>query len=770
MTPGRAGPIAIPVRPTLSVFIPTFGRAEYARALISRLAVEIMHAPKGTVEVIVSDNCSFDHTADVLRSAMARWPWVSVIRPPAHLISAEENVFFALQHCRGEYVWGIGDDDEVADGALARVLSLIGEENSFDLLFINAAAMNARGEVTRSRLVAMHAERVWWPVHRIVAAIGFMALAACLTAVVARRDTLLHADWPNHLGRSAVYAHVVAYLEAFRDHRCLLLDEALVIARQGATGLSEFTRLGEKGRRYVYWPWAVGLPRHLAWLVAQGVVPSDFPARILEPQFGRVIRLLPYLLRCVANQLEVWLQSGAEAAAFDLSDFEQLSIVFAGAPRVEREVARELISIGNVVASVNGVTGSLPARIAIEALSKADRDAVAAASLNHRRTLGAWLAGTSDGRDASSKSNGERVSLRGFLRTKSTNSTSALREALAPILTLSLRQLAERAPADALADVFDPPGDFRLLPLGGVYAAIAGNYLPTPAERDDLLSVNPMGRPPEICVHEDREAITVLAAEASAQLRIRPAFDETFLGWRLGSWRGRQFAQPEGEAVHGLGISDSGDRRTLRLRVLRARRELAPALHSPTIAEWQSRPVANHDRRLIEASGLFDPEWYVATYASAKQVVQLGVFSDPLAHWLSLGSWFGLDPCPWFKTDYYFAENPDVAEAVDLGRFPTALHHYLAEGADRLSPFPPFDPAYYLTTHPEAAAAWTRGITPLQHFVEIGLTADLSVSREFNSQSYLAANPDVARAVRDGLVPSALFHYVQHGLTEGRAM
>lgn len=73
---------------------------------------------------------------------------------------------------------------------------------------------------------------------------------------------------------------------------------------------------------------------------------------------------------------------------------------------------------------------------------------------------------------------------------------------------------------------------------------------------------------------------------------------------------------------------------------------------------------------LIEASGLFDRDWYLAQYPV---VAALGM--DPIEHYLTLGALLRRDPGPGFDTDHYLGANPDVIEA---GLNP--LLHYLTDG------------------------------------------------------------------------------------------
>lgn len=65
----------------------------------------------------------------------------------------------------------------------------------------------------------------------------------------------------------------------------------------------------------------------------------------------------------------------------------------------------------------------------------------------------------------------------------------------------------------------------------------------------------------------------------------------------------------------------------------------------------------SHIRRVIEGSGLFDRNWYLANY---QDVAEAGL--DPLDHYLRFGAREGRDPSPAFSTTAYLQNNPDVLE------------------------------------------------------------------------------------------------------------
>lgn len=115
----------------LSICIPTYNRISYLRELLDGLLSQIRDLPKDQVEVLVSDNASTDGTAEslkALKSPSIRW-WTN----PQN-IGGDRNFLKLIRESNGDYIWLIGDDDIVPEGAVLKVLRLLNEENP-DLLF-----------------------------------------------------------------------------------------------------------------------------------------------------------------------------------------------------------------------------------------------------------------------------------------------------------------------------------------------------------------------------------------------------------------------------------------------------------------------------------------------------------------------------------------------------------------------------------------------------------------------------------------------------------
>lgn len=81
-----------------------------------------------------------------------------------------------------------------------------------------------------------------------------------------------------------------------------------------------------------------------------------------------------------------------------------------------------------------------------------------------------------------------------------------------------------------------------------------------------------------------------------------------------------------------------------------------------------------------------------------------------------------------------------------------------------------FDEQWYLARNPDVAEAIAQGLlsSALEHFELFGKHEGRPASPLFNPEDYLQANPDVAEAVNAGLI-TAYDHFLQFGASEGRA-
>ncbi len=107
-------------RPTLSICIPTYNRADLLEKLLEDLA--FTRSLDFTTEIVISDNASTDRTPDVIAAAMERLPQIRSIRQQRNN-GAQHNTLTALQAARGTYTTYLADDDFLHPENLATIIA-----------------------------------------------------------------------------------------------------------------------------------------------------------------------------------------------------------------------------------------------------------------------------------------------------------------------------------------------------------------------------------------------------------------------------------------------------------------------------------------------------------------------------------------------------------------------------------------------------------------------------------------------------------------------
>lgn len=129
----------------LSICIPTFNRADLLGHCLRWLYENRAHMGSD-VQVCISDNCSTDATAEVIRSAQQHMP-IKYRRNETN-IGLVPNIMQAAAMADGDFVWMIGNDDLVMPGAVDRLLRVLTEQPHVDYVFANAANLPAARVLT----------------------------------------------------------------------------------------------------------------------------------------------------------------------------------------------------------------------------------------------------------------------------------------------------------------------------------------------------------------------------------------------------------------------------------------------------------------------------------------------------------------------------------------------------------------------------------------------------------------------------------------------
>ncbi len=129
----RIGIMATPY--LLSIAIPTFNRAHLLDTCLLHICAQLPEF-NSSVEVIVSNNNSDDHTDDIVQKYIAQGHTITYLKNSEN-IGAEKNAVQCFKSARGKYILILGDDDILLDGSLRKIIPLL-RNGEYGVVALNA--------------------------------------------------------------------------------------------------------------------------------------------------------------------------------------------------------------------------------------------------------------------------------------------------------------------------------------------------------------------------------------------------------------------------------------------------------------------------------------------------------------------------------------------------------------------------------------------------------------------------------------------------------
>ena len=122
--------------PRLSICITTYNRASWLAVSLEILFCRVR--PCGdAIEIIVCDNASTDSTPDVVKPYLGEKNF-RYYRNQVN-VGMLGNLKVTANHSKGQYVWILGDDDLIRQGAVEQVLRAIDQHPAVGLIYLNYA-------------------------------------------------------------------------------------------------------------------------------------------------------------------------------------------------------------------------------------------------------------------------------------------------------------------------------------------------------------------------------------------------------------------------------------------------------------------------------------------------------------------------------------------------------------------------------------------------------------------------------------------------------
>ena len=125
--------------PLLSICIPTYNRAVFLKRMCESIFAQFGGEVFNRLEICISDNASTDDTNMVANDFVIRYPKNVRYKVNDKNYGPVYNAFEVLRIAKGEYLWCIGDDDVLIDGAIVYLLKMLMQlKNDVDIKVIFA--------------------------------------------------------------------------------------------------------------------------------------------------------------------------------------------------------------------------------------------------------------------------------------------------------------------------------------------------------------------------------------------------------------------------------------------------------------------------------------------------------------------------------------------------------------------------------------------------------------------------------------------------------
>lgn len=119
----------------LSIAIPTYNGAKYISEALNSIICQLDNINE-EIEIVISDNASTDNTKNISLKYCKNYNFIKYFKNSEN-IGFDRNVDLIFKRASGDFVWLIGDDDEIKYGAIQKVLDLILSKPELSVIFVN---------------------------------------------------------------------------------------------------------------------------------------------------------------------------------------------------------------------------------------------------------------------------------------------------------------------------------------------------------------------------------------------------------------------------------------------------------------------------------------------------------------------------------------------------------------------------------------------------------------------------------------------------------
>ncbi|MBK8204418.1 MAG: glycosyltransferase [Bdellovibrionales bacterium] len=294
----------------LTIMIPVYNGGKFIDSLLKQFENYISDLSKSDdffarVEIIVFNNVSTDRTREVVEMYLGRIPNLNLVNHKDHVKTAEENVFRSYAYCKGTYTWVLGVDDFPVFDNFTKTLNLL-ESNRYDFLIFNLGTVNQNHRLVKTNIFSLENQTLEGNLADLSQLVGLWFVVAAMSNQILRTSLIRGYDLDALVKRtSAIYSHVVAYLEAFAGKTSALVGFPLVFYKVTYRDTAHWNRTAESLGVYNEYFWTEGLVRQIEYLEEKGLVPKSFFFNLLDRNEYFVFRPVFVVIHKVISQLSL---------------------------------------------------------------------------------------------------------------------------------------------------------------------------------------------------------------------------------------------------------------------------------------------------------------------------------------------------------------------------------------------------------------------------------------------------------------------------------
>ena len=207
-------------KPLLTIAIPTYNRAPFLKELLETLVPQLTELAAtrdpGTIELLISNNCSPDETHEVVETFKSQVPRLNYIRNVEN-IGSDNNFIQCFRQASGKFFYLLGDDDLLLPGAIQKIVSLL-DKNEPDIVYLSSSPFTTdfRSQVRPDPLLRGY--RIFTDARQFASLVNMMFVF--ISCIIVHKDRLLNIKAPPiELARGSCLIQLSWIFPLLKEHR-----------------------------------------------------------------------------------------------------------------------------------------------------------------------------------------------------------------------------------------------------------------------------------------------------------------------------------------------------------------------------------------------------------------------------------------------------------------------------------------------------------------------------------------------------------------------